>query len=278
MTPGAQGRSPRRGRTSPMPAAAALGRAQDARTLYLVPEDTLHVSSTGEALVATRPDGEVHRLPASRLLRVVCSERVHWSGAALGLCQARGITVTWLDPRGNALGHLWPAATRRTDIADALEALASLPGDWAHTYGNWLRRQRLLVLNRWQHQRARGGQPVPPDEWQRALRAWVYRGEIAEHLPTVLNGMISALVAARLVEMGLPARYWCFDAERIELAADVTRLIWAELNLSGGAIAQAMQHTRDAAALFEQWSTRCADIAHDHLASLNALALRELQA
>ncbi len=273
-----EGHAPRR-RVAALPSVRAQrDRALDARTLYLVPKHSLHVSSTGEALVATRPDGEVHRLPASRLLRVVCNERVNWSGAALALCQARGITVTWLDARGNALGHLWPAVAPRTDLADALEGLASLPGDWVHTYGNWLRRQRLTVLNRWQSERAAAQQPVVPDEWQRALRAWVYRNEIAEHLPPVLHGMISALVASRLAEMGLVTRYWCFDGQCIELAADVSRLVWAELNLCGGAIAEAMRQSLEAAALFEQWSTCCASIAQAHLTSLKAHAARELRA
>lgn len=258
--------------------AARGARAADARTLYLMPAQTLHVSSTGEALVASRADGEVHRLPATRLLRVVCNERVHWSGPALVLCQQRGISVTWLGAHGRALGHLYPAQTPRVELADALEALTNLPCDWTQTYGNWLRRQRLHVLQRWLAAREAAGQAVGSEEAQRAKRAWVYRDELAEHLPPVLHGMISALVAALLAERGLALRYWSLDGHSIELAADVSRLVWAELNLCGGAIAEAMRETREAAALFEQWSTRCADFAFMHLASLRALAARELRA
>lgn len=259
------------------PATATSQRALDARTLYIVPQDTLHVSSTGEALVVSRADGDVHRLPITRLLRVVCSERVNWSGAALGLCQARGVPVTWLDGRGESLGHLWPARAPHTDLSDALEALCGLPGDWHDIYANWLRRQRLTVLHRWQQQRGHDGHPVCDAEWQRAKRAWVYRDEIAEHLPAVLGGMIAALVACRLMEQGLQPRYWCAAGQRIELAHDLTRLIWAEVNLCGGAIAEAMRETHDTAAMFESWSTQCADTTHLHLAALRAQALRELR-
>lgn len=254
----------------------AAGRALDARALYLMPEDSLHVSSTGEALVVTRPDGEVYRLPATRLMRVVCNERVHWSGAALALCQARGITVTWLAASGRALGHLWPASAPRGTLAEALDVLAGMRGDWSQRYDNWRRRQRLIVLQRWQAERSQSGQPVPADEWQRAKQAWVYRGEVGEHLPAVLQGLVASLVVARLAEEGVALRHWCPDGECIDIAADLGRLVWAELNLCGGAIAEALHGTRDAAAVFEQWSTRCADLLYVHLARLKATAQREL--
>lgn len=255
---------------------AGAERALDARALYLMPDDGLHVTSTGEALVVTRPDGEVHRLPASRLMRVICNDRVHWSGAALGLCQARGITVTWLSGGGQALGHLWPATARRAALAEALDVLAGLPGDWSQHYGHWLRRQRLVVLQRWQGLRAEAGKPVTPDEWRRAKQAWVYRGEVGEHLPSVLQGLVSALVVARLAEESVALRHWCSDGECVETGSDLCRLVWAELNLCGGAIAEALHDTRDAAGVFEQWSTRCADLLYAHLASLKATAEREL--
>lgn len=243
-----------------------------------MPAETLHLTSTGEALVASRPDGEVHRLPATRLLRVVCNERVHWSGAALSLCQHRGITIAWVDGRGSPSGYLWPAQSPRSELADTLEALSGLPGDWSQTYTNWLRQQRLRVLQHWHAERTASGQPVSAAEAQRARRAWVYRNELHEHLPPIVHGMISALVASLLAERGLAPRYWCADGENIELAADISRLIWGELNLCGGAIAEAMRESREAAALFEKWSSRCADLAFVHLASLRAHAARELQA
>jgi hypothetical protein len=275
MTTGAEGNRPCRRASAGVKQRV---RAADARTLYLLPEDTLHLSSTGEALVATRPDGEVSRLPAARLLRVVCSERVNWSGAALGLCQAHGITVTWLDGRGAPLGHLYPAAAPRTDLAELLDGLTSLPGaEWAQAHDNWLRRQRLAVLNRWRAGRLAARHPVHPDEWRRAVQAWVYRNEVGAHLPPVLQGLIGALVASRLAAWGLSTRYWCFGGRSVELAADLSRLVWAELNLSGGPVVQAMQRTREAAAMFERWSTTCADLMHGHLASLKSHALRELR-
>lgn len=273
MTPAPNALPPRRpGHRAP--ASPAPSHAIDARTLYLVPADTLAVSSTGEALVVSRPDGDLRRLPIARLLRVVCNERVHWSGAALGLCQIRGITVTWIDSRGDVLGSLWPAQGPQSDLSDTLEALTGLPCDWPQLYSNWLRRQRLSVLTSWQNQRAKAGKPVDAEEWNRAKHSWVYRNELPQHLPPMLHGMVCALVASRLAADGLTPDYWCVDGSRIALAADLARLIWAELNLTGGAFVQALRDQRETAALFEQWSTLCADLLQMHLASLKAHAMR----
>jgi hypothetical protein len=251
-------------------------RALDARTLYLASAEPLRVTSTGEALVVTLADGRVQRVPIARVLRVVCTQSADWSGAALCLCQQRGVPVTWLDGQGEAQGHLWPRRPHRTDLADALQALVTEAPEWGDTYANWLRHQRLLVLRRWQTARAHAGQPVGDPEWQAAKRQYVYRDELGEHLPPLLHGMAAALVAARLSECGLQAHYWCAVGDPIELAADLTRLVWAEMNLCGGALAAAIDAPAEAAAIFERWSGTCAGALHQHLANLRALALREL--
>lgn len=251
-------------------------RALDARTLYLAAADPLRVTSTGEALVVTRSDGRVQRVPIARVLRVVCTSSTDWSGAALCLCQQRGVPITWLDARGEAQGDLWPRRPRRTDLADALDALATESPEWSHAYSNWLRHQRLLVLRRWQAERAQGGQPVGEAEWQAAKRRYVYLDEIPEHLPPLLHGMAAGLVAARLSECGVQPHYWCAVGEPIALATDITRLVWAEMNHCGGALAAAIDAPHEAAAIFERWSGTCAGAIHQHLANLRAHALREL--
>lgn len=273
--PGTDGMSPApQGPSSARPRAAQ--RALDARTLYLASTEALRVTSTGEALVVTRADGRVQRVPIARVLRVVCTQTADWSGAALCLCQQRGVPVTWLDSCGEAQGHLWPRRPHRTDLADALQALAGESADWLEVYTNWLRHQRLLVLRRWQTERAHAEHPVGEIEWQAAKRQYVYRDEIAEHLPPLLHGMAAAQVAARLSECGLQAHYWCAVGDPIALAADITRLVWAEMNLCSGTLAAAVHAPQEAAAIFEHWSGTCVGAIHQHLANLRALALREL--
>ena len=262
--------------TPPLPTARAGQRALDARTLYLAAAEPLRISSTGEALVITRPDGRAQRVPIARVLRVVCTQTTDWSGAALCLCQQRGVPITWLDHRGEAHGHLWPRRAQATDLADALQALANDAPDWNEAYANWLRHQRLRVLQRWQTERAHAGHPVGEAEWHTAKRQYVYLDDIAEHLPPLLHGMAAALVAARLSECGLQPHYWCAVGGPIELADDITRLVWGEMNLCGGTLAAAIDAPQEAAAVFERWAGTCVGAIHLHLANLRAHALREL--
>ena len=268
--------APRPSRPSPAAHAAVPPRALDARTLYLAAPEPLRVTSTGEALVISRADGHVMRIPISRVLRVVCCPTVDWSGAALGLCMQRGVPLCWLDGRGEAQGHLWPQRTRPVDLADTLLALAADAPGWGVAYDNWLRHQRLLVLQRWQGERGAAGSPVAEAEWQCAKRQYVYRDEIAEHLPALLHGMAAALVMSRLSECGLLPHYWCLDGESIELAVDITRLVWAEMNLCAGPLAAAIDRPQEAAAIFERWAGTCVGAVHLHLANLRGHALREL--
>lgn len=257
--------------------AAHPPRAQDARTLYLAAADPLRVTSTGEALVVSRPDGQAQRLPISRVLRIVCAASVDWSGAALSLCMQRGVTVSWLDAcGGHAQGHLWPARTRSTDLADALHALCTDEPTWPLAYDHWLRHQRMRILTQWAAERTRAGQPVRDAEWQVAKQGWVYQNSVPEHLPPLLRGMAAAQVSANLSECGLPSHFWCVDDKAIELAHDITHLIWGEMNLCSGGLADAINHPQEAAALFEHWSRSRAGAIFGHLASLRVHALREL--
>ena len=251
-------------------------RAADARTLYLMSPHPLRVTSTGEALVVRDHEAQVVRFPVARVLRVVCNDTAEWSGAALVLCQQRGLTITWLDGGGEALGHLWPARGRPVDLAEALAALAAESGEWSASYDNWLRHQRLQVLQRWAGERARAGQPVHAPEWEQAKRRYVYLAQTADVLPPVLHGLVAALVASRLADCGVQGHYWCAVGDPISLATDLTALVWAEMNLCAGALAAAVERPREAAAVFERWSLSRAGVVHALLANLRAHALNVL--
>lgn len=256
---------------------AAAGRAPDARALYLCSATPVRVTSTGEALViGGGADGQVHRVPVARLLRVVCNAQAHWSGPALALCLERGVPVAFLGRSGEPAGTLWPQQRRRLPLAETLDALAAGAPGWSEAYANWLRRERQQVLRDWQQHRREAGQPVPPDEWQRAMQHWVYRAEVAAVLPELLHGLAGSLVTTRLAEFGLEGHYWCVGGEPVELAADITRLLWARMNLCAGALAQAVERPREAATLFEHWAASQAGALHAHLTSLGAHARREL--
>lgn len=269
-------------------------RAPGARTLYLASLLPLRVSSTGEALVVRNHEGQVSRMPVARVMRVVCGETVEWSGAALMLCQQHSIAISWVDTRGAAVGHLWPARVRAVELADALAAAAGTwhrrdgeRADWPAAYEHWLRQRRLAVLTQWVSERQAAGQQVERDEWERARQAWVYRSEVPVRLPALMRGLAAALVASRLSDSGVQPHYWCVAADAedgpggdetalIDLAGDLTELVWAEMNLCAGALAAAVEQPRDTVTIFEAWSGTCAGAIHGHLASLRTHLLREL--
>lgn len=253
------------------------GRAADARTLYLAASQPLRVTSTGDALVISRADGEVWRLPVSRLLRIVCCGlQIDWSGAALALCMTRQISVSWLDDSGHALGHLWPRQPQSVELDGVLESLAADDPRWSDRYNCWLRGRRLAVLKAWGEQRALAGQPVQVSEWEQAKRRFVYLGEVAEVLLPCLGGMAAALITSRLADAGLQPRYWLVDGTAMELAADLHTLLWGEMNLCCGGLAQALERPTEATALFEHHAANLAGALAGHLASLRTQALREL--
>jgi len=251
-------------------------RATDARTLYLATAEPVRVTSTGEALVVASASGAAQRIPVARVLRVVSNANAEWSGAALLLCLERGVSVSWLGRGHEPAGHMWPCRRSGTELAPLLDVLAADHPGWMDAYGNWLRQQRLQVLRDWAVLRQTAGCAVQPDEWQRAKRAWVYRAELGEVLPPVLLGMVAALVASRLSEQNLQDHYWCCLGEPVELTQDLTHLLWARMNFNAGPLAAAIEHPREAAAVFERWSGTCAGLLQQHLGSLRAHAHREL--
>ncbi len=255
-------------------APASARRAPDARTLYLGGGTRLRVTSTGEALVVSVVNGPIHRFPIARIARVACSPLTDWSGAALALCLSRRISVTWVDARGRATGHLWPAKLAPMPLAELLETLAAESAAWPEAYANWLRQQRMQTLRGWRTARANAGHPVPECEWQQAKQAYVYRAEVPQHLPAALHGMAAAFVASRLTEWELAHHYWPTGGAPLELADDLTQLLWAEMNLRAGPLADALDTPAEAATIFERWSGRCVELLHALIARLHAHARR----
>lgn len=75
---------------------------------------------------------------------------------------------------------------------------------------------------------------------------------------------------------GLRRRYFGYDAEPLELAEDMTTLVWAGLNLESGAL---MAGTWEQQALALAFEAGVADRDHwlrDHLARLNLHVARSL--
>ena len=253
-------------------------RSNAPKTLYLMGLQAIQVTCTGESLLATIHGGGSQRVPLNRIMRVVCNASTQWSGTALVTCLERGIPVSWIDGGGEPLGQLWPRRQHHTPMAEILEVLASDDPDWPQAYSNWLRRERLLVLQAWADRRHEAGHQVLHAEWRQAFQAWVYRAEVCPVLPPVLHGLAAAFVSSQLVEQALPERWVCMQGEDLPLANDVSKLVWARMNLDAGPLAAAIDRPAEAAAIFERWAPVCASALHEHLSRLYGLTRRRCRA
>lgn len=243
-----------------------------ARALYLGARDKKHVSCTAEALVVHNEKQQTRRYPLARIYRVVSSTVTDWSGSALTLCLKSGIGITWLDAAGNALGTCYPSQRRYPAFATAVELLTESTEGLAR-YQNWLRARRMDVLIRWGKSQA---DSINPALWETIKRDWVYGQQIAAHLPATLRGHCLAWVGAQLADQGLHPQLWGPDAQPVDLDHDLCELLWAEMNLCVGSLADAAHANETSTTLFERWNAANGSALMLHLTSLYRTAMKAL--
>lgn len=243
-----------------------------ARALYLGARDKKHVSCTAEALVVRNEQRQIRRYPLARVSRVVSSTVTDWSGAALALCLKNGIGITWMDGQGNALGTSYPAQRQYPPFVTAIELLTE-SADGLTRYQHWLRSRRMDVLVRWSKTQP---EPIDPAAWESTKHEWVYGQHIPAHLPTALRGHCLAWVGAQLAANGLHPELWGPQAEPIHLDQDLGDLLWFEMNLTTGSLADAAQAGEPSASLFERWNSINGSVLMLHLASLCRTAMKAL--
>ncbi|MEI8326591.1 MAG: CRISPR-associated endonuclease Cas1 [Betaproteobacteria bacterium] len=253
-------------------------RAADARTLYLGQSTCQRVDGSGDALVvsAQREGGPLRRLrfPLERVARVVSSTALDWSGAALQLCLQRHLSICWLDGRGVALGSLHSHGGQTTSFATALDVMLESPLG-LERYQAWLKSRRMQVQLQWGRSSAAG---ISPQQWESSKRSWVYQAQLAPHLPAALYGFSESLVASELQRQCLLAVQFGPCGESVPLARDLTQLLWAQMNLCCGTLADPCDGGQETTLLFERWQAQNGSALWLHLGSLNRAANQELQA
>lgn len=250
---------------------AAAAPAPGARALYLAGAGKKRVTCTDEALVVTNDRKQTYRYPLVRVARVVSSTGADWSGDAMALCLRRGIGIAWVDGRGHPLGISYPQARGNTSFATALELMVE-SSEGQLRYRHWQRARRMDVLIRWGHTQP---DTLSPQQWEAVKREWVYVGQYATHLPAPLRAQCLAYVGAQLARHGLAPRLWDAQAQPIDLDEDLCELLWAEMNMCAGSLADRVGD-QSATALFERWNARNADALVLHIHSLQRVAMRAL--
>lgn len=239
-----------------------------ARALYLGAGSHKRVGHTQEALVVSNAAGQTMRYPLARVNRIVSSPAVDWAGSALVLCLKHGISITWADAKGRTLGHACPAQPQHLPQADVLAMLLEEASGPA-LYQNWLRSRRMAVLAQWGHT---SSTHISPLLWETTKRQWVYNNLISAHLPTPLQSHCHAWVVAQLLARQLPAVLCDALGHDVPLANDLTHLLWAEMNLCSGPLADHTHAERELADLFERWQAPNGAALPLHLGALLRLA------
>jgi hypothetical protein len=202
--------------------------------------------------------------------RVVSSTVVDWSGAALALCLQHGIGISWVNTRGEALGTCYPHQRHHPPLTSALELWLEAPGGIEH-YQLWLRARRMDILMRWSQT---DPEAINPALWEGTKRDWVYGRTFRQHLPRELRGHLMAYVGAQLSAHGAPPLLWDAQAQAIDLDADLCELLWAEMNLCTGDLADTTTAGKETIALFERWIARNGAALLLHISSLYRTAMK----
>lgn len=260
-------------RPSSRPHCAGIA-APERKPLYLAGKDPATIDAQGETLVLRRTGAAPQRFPLTRVARIICNRNATWTGAALALCLAEGITITLLDGHGQALGSVQPSRHRQESLETLLETYLELP-DWPQRFANWRQRRRQATLSACAKRASEAGRSIDEQLYRELKREFVYLGRHPLVFSANGQGWCHAFVVDRLQEEGLQASYWGWDATPFDLATELAALLWAELNLDSGTLPASVEQGVVVARLFETWAHRSEARLLSHLADLKRHLARE---
>ena len=238
------------------------------RPLYLNTAEPLQLSVQTDSLRIRQTGHAPRRIPLSRIERVLCNHNTHWHGSALVAFLEAGIPVCWVGRDGDIIGMAIADNATAESLHGAIEHYLRQP-DWPEHYANWLRHQRLRLLTAWARETAHAnGNPdgrIDAHRFRDLKRSVVYQGRIDTTLDPYIRSICHAHIIERLHEHGLWPRYHGDAGTALELADDLTHLIWIALNLEHGGMSP---EGRTAVRMTEGWLAENAHQSERHLNDL----------
>jgi len=231
--------------------------AHDARPLYLLPSSRCIVDLDGPALVVRSGRYGRALYPLGRVSRVVSAASVDWKAQALCACLARGIPVVLLAADGSPVGYVQPATLARSSLHHLLAELVDRP-DWQERHMNWLRAERMRVVQRWIWDRESDGRPVDEARRRDVVRQYVYAIERAVPLGRrtgVYRAALMALSCEKIHKAGLASSYPGCNGTELHLAADICDLLALSLELElQDALGDAIEQMAESVHVIETFS------------------------
>jgi len=217
-----------------VPAERSAHRAEDCRRpLYLCARLTARVDADGPALRVRSAGRAEARYPLYRVSRVIASNHVDWSAAALEACLQAGIPIIIVAGSGAPLGSVQPARVSASRLSEDIDELLDRP-DWREIYDNWLRATRMRVLANWRREREAAGDPLAPGQFTEMTRTLVYGRADAipfEEATGLWRAALCALAATGLCRAGLQPVHWGAGGTALNLLEDVARVLELRLRL-----------------------------------------------
>ncbi|MDR0736529.1 MAG: hypothetical protein LBF51_06830, partial [Zoogloeaceae bacterium] len=187
-----------------------------------------------------------------------------WSGEALALCLAHGITITWIGDDGRALGNSQNLDDDPHPVKRVIKDYMQLP-DWTARFGKWLVRRRRQILAACPSRANWWEEPSAAEKTEAVRYYFVRTGWHETHFPEAGQGWMRARILDHLHRNGLRSVYWGIDGNPLELARHLAALLWAELNFDCGPLPASCRDTHLATRFFENWTRQHADRLPLHL-------------
>lgn len=239
------------------------------KPLYLRGCPGIQVDADGPALRVRQPMKAALLFPLERLVRVVSSGAVQWEGEALLACAEAAVPVVFLQRDGAVRAYLFGRNSRSRDPHDLLytrlRARLTRPNGMKR-YDQWRRMTTEAAVGVLLRQWGRRFNERHPGRLRQALAAdrARYAGPgPAELIRARLHGLLAALSAELLAEVGLDAWRWTKLDFPFDLVGDLADLLgWAmetpvlkvlEAQDQGKANAPYLADEAQLAALFERY-------------------------
>ena len=185
--------------------------------LYLIDRGPARVDADGPSLVVRSPQRADARYPLCRLSRIITGSHVEWSARALDACRRERLIIVFLDGHGQTTGYLYPAHAHPAALGDLIEEILDRP-DWTEIYADWLRAQRMSLVERHRRTCSAAGRMLDEDDYRDLVRLYVYRADDTGPLlppESIAAAALTARVHQTLREQGLRPRYFGTPLSRV---------------------------------------------------------------
>ncbi len=210
--------------------------------LYLYGRVTTRVAADSKSLVVRRASHAVMRYPSARISRVVAGSRVQWDAAALALCGSSSIAIVFLGAYGRPSAYFRPVQLQHSPLDQVLYEFVRQER-WPEHYANWLRAERMRVLESWRADTLTAGHNVQESMFQMFLRKHVYRNEdpmLGVAGEALFQSALSAYALEQSQNAGVATHYIGDGGRPLNLVSDITELLTLVLFLQIHGIGDAL--------------------------------------